>query len=405
MNRIENSSPSKVIISGPQPQPPILKCAHTDKLELEWILPQPVGVIQRVEVQYVRLSYRLKKISTKDEIIEDKNWFALVSQSWEYSHFLSYCFENLKPGSAFKFRIRYRNIMGYSEYSEPSEVIFTLSDVPDPPSPPICSAITCDSAQLHWMYPKRDNGSKVIGFVLFGKSVGDEFVELFRGNRLSYLSLDLHPGFAYSFKVAAINELGISRCSETKSIQTPNKPAQKSMTAFEEFMEQNEEVHNLFDAWNECWDPKTQKYFYFNRITGTRQLACPEILKTKKKTTMILSNDEEESETQNDAMLSIERDKTSRVQRNQFFHCLRKTNLSNQIQSTSSFPDLRQNTESYEHTESDSRLSSTGTHKDVYLLSLKRETLLSDAFKKLSKASLSELQKRLKVEFAGIIHS
>lgn len=289
--------------------------------------------------------------------------------------------------------------MGYSEYSDPSEVIFTLSDVPDPPSPPICSAITCDSAQLHWMYPKRDNGSKVIGFVLYGKSVGDEFVELFRGNRLSYLSLDLHPGFAYSFKVSALNELGMSIFSETKSIQTPNKPAQKSMTTFEEFMEQNEEVHNFFDAWNECWDPKTQKYFYFNRITGTRQLVCPEVLKIQKKS-MILSDEDEDSETKNDAIVAIEKDKSSRTQRYQFFNSLRKSNLSEQTQFASSFPDLRQNADS-DTLNIEEESNSNITRKDLFILSLRRGVLLADAYKIISKASLSELQKRIKVEFSG----
>jgi len=389
-----------MVISGPKPKAPILKCAYTNRLELEWILPQPCGVVQRIEVQYVRLNYR-SKMASFNEAIEEKQWFALVSQSWEYSHFLSYCFDNLKPGSAYKFRIRYRNIMGYSEYSEPSEVISTLSDVPDPPSPPVCSAITCDSAQLHWMYPKRDNGSKVTGFVLFGKSVGDEFVELFRGNRNSYLSLELHPSFAYSFKVAAVNELGMSLCSETKSIQTPNKPSQKSMTAFEEFMEQNDEVNNFFDAWNECWDPKTQKYFYFNRITGTRQLDCPEILKVKKKT-LIINDEDEESETLNDAMMAIEKDKSSRIQRYQFFHSLRTANIE-PVQSASSFPDLRQNTQlsNVENGDENGQSSILLNRKDLYLLTLKRGALLADAYKKISKATLNELQKRVKVEFSG----
>lgn len=323
---------------------------------------------------------------------------ALVSQSWEYSHFLNYCFDNLKPGSAFKFRIRYRNIMGYSEYSDPSELICTLSDVPDPPAPPLCSAITCDSAQLHWMYPKRDNGSKVNSFVLFGKAVGDEFVELFRGNRLSYLCLDLHSGFAYSFKVAAINELGVSICSETKSIQTPNKPSQRSVTAFEEFIEQNDDVNNLYDAWSECWDPKTQKYFYFNRISGTRQLKCPEVLKTKIK--VIIDEEDEESETKSEAIMAVEKDKLSRVERYKFFHSLKKVNTES-VTSSSSFPDLRESPiSSNEHSEDN---SSSINRKDIFLLNLKRNTLLIDAYKKISKANLNELQKRMKVEFTGNI--
>jgi hypothetical protein len=173
------------------------------------------------------------------------------------------------------------------------------------------------------------------------------------------------------------------------------------MTAFEEFVEQNDDVNNLYDAWSECWDPKTQKYFYFNRVSGTRQLKCPEVL-LKTKIKVIIEDEDEESETKSEAIIAVEKDKLSRVQRYKFFHSLKKVNADPVIHA-SSFPDLRESPISSNIDNNNEDNSSSTVRKDIFLLNLKRDTLLIDAYKKISKATLQELQKRIKVEFTGNI--
>ena len=96
--------------------------------------------------------------------------------------------------------------------------------------------------------------------------------------------------------------------------------------------------------------------------------------------------------------MAVEKDKLSRVERYKFFHSLKKVNTES-VTSSSSFPDLRESPiSSNEHSEDN---SSSINRKDIFLLNLKRNTLLIDAYKKISKANLNELQKRMKVEFTG----
>jgi hypothetical protein len=49
------------------------------------------------------------------------------------------------------------------------------------------------------------------------------------------------------------------------------------------------------EAWTECWDPQSEQYFFFNNITGTRQLERPMVLRARQATTTT-SEDLEEAE-------------------------------------------------------------------------------------------------------------
>jgi hypothetical protein len=72
---------------------------------------------------------------------------------------------------------------------------------------------------------------------------------------------------AYVFDVCAVNEIGQSPFSSGTTVQTltPKKNLSNQATSASLAM-----ANGLADAWMKKWDPKTEQYFYFNRITGTR---------------------------------------------------------------------------------------------------------------------------------------
>ena len=235
--------------------------------------------------------------------VEEENyrWLALVSKAYFQTAFLSYEWVGLRPGCYFRFRLRYHTNAGWSDWSRISPVYRTLPDQPLAPNPPYCSAITSNAIELQWdsYTHARENGSKVTEYLLLGRGAGhDEFTELYRGARTSYLALGLFPEFAYSFKVAAFNAVGRSDFSSLVSAQTP--PKQRSQHSQAEVrqvfreqgesslvalaavsgleMEQIEAAHRCSDAWREYWDPQSEQVFYFNTILATRQLVVPEVL-------------------------------------------------------------------------------------------------------------------------------
>jgi hypothetical protein len=290
----------------PIPSPPNLENKTSTSLTLSWInLPDPPGISQYVEVQYRK--YRLS--SNPDVLLimnPPSSWSALVSRSWDRELFTSYHFSNLFPGISYQFRLRYRSHRGWSEYSEPSALYTTQPDRPVTPQPPTSSAILPHAIHLCWSYPWH-NGSLVTSFILEGKSVGEPtFHELFRGLMLAHIVFGLQPNHAYIFRLKAINAIGESHHSDYYSIQTPAQyslPLRQSdwrgdLLGFsDEFLllqgmsqqgegeEERENVDSLYfnamrcgDAWRQFFDIQTQQNFYFNILTGSRQLQLPRAL-------------------------------------------------------------------------------------------------------------------------------
>jgi Fibronectin type III domain len=210
---------------------------------------------------------------------KESNWKFLVIRYWEYGSMENFVFERIPPGSSYYFRLRVVSHEGFSDFSEASAKMTTLASVPSQPIPPVVVVAMPDCMQLRWSRP-RANGSKIKNYILRVRAMNEEFREVYRGTAMAFLVMSLKPDTAYSFDVAAENGVGISEFSEMASAKT------SVMKEVDESLRSPEMQAALLcrEAWTECWDPQLEQYFYYNLITGTRQLEKPIALKAKKQT-------------------------------------------------------------------------------------------------------------------------
>jgi hypothetical protein len=218
-------------------------------------LPRPPGVAYQLDIQYLAASSS-DNIAPSEITIGDMNgdgdggkdkdefgnswrldrkWRTLVRKSWESKDFQTHILDHLRPGSRYAFRTRYRTHLGWSGYSPASEVMTTLAAEPDPPPAPIACVVLSDCIHLYWSQPARDNGSPISEYILQGRSVGGDFVQLYRGHLNSFVATELFPDFAYSFQVAAVNSEGASAMSPMTSVKTPPKVQGRRKGIVDEF--------------------------------------------------------------------------------------------------------------------------------------------------------------------------
>jgi hypothetical protein len=295
------------------PDPPTLTSRTRTSLTLGWDnLPDPPGLSQYVDVQYSRLLRHKNKTFFKfldktpnesgiydcdEESLSKEPWLALVSKTWDTRNFTSFVFSDLTPGSSYVFRLRYRNHKGWSEFSGASRIYRTEPGAPSPPVAPLSDAIMPHAVHLRWAPPSDNNGSDIVSYILEGRGVGDTFTVLFSGMRLSYVVFNLHPQSGYNFQVSAVNGIGTSTPSTIYSILTPAllhappyspdwRNGQDFMTDYLDGVEGSEAANEMSqscyanaqrcrDAWAMHYDTQTNQMFYFNVLTGSRQLNTP----------------------------------------------------------------------------------------------------------------------------------
>lgn len=382
---------------------PQLKAVDHYSMTLSWYkLPLPVGIVQTIELQY----------ST-----EGDKWLALTSKSYHKNAFYEFTVDDLLPGREYRFRMRYLSVRGWADWSLPA-AYRTLPVPPDPPAAPICTAITCYAAELTWC-PPQDNGSVVLSYVLQGRSVGDEYVELYRGPHLSHLALGLFPEYPYSFQLAAVSAVGQSLFSLPVTLQTPSAPSRRfaekrrinPASAAESYFSEAQIIAatRCRDAWQEFWDPRTEQVFYFNSIIATRQLEVPAVLKdagVTKTTTPAVSPQkvvkqrgmEVADAPVDEAALEI--DKSFRLKRYRLLRALqkRKSQLLKSFDGSyeASAPSLSSSLLSY-----GSANGQAPIRKDTINITLHRDSALEDCFKTISKLNSRDLLKTFKFNYAG----
>jgi hypothetical protein len=443
----------------PVPSPPSLEKASEKNLHISWKdLPFVVGLTDIIEVQYqtIRGTMQEEEDEGNNTVSKSSKWNSLVTKHYYRNNFLEYIYENISPGRSYRFRIRYHCIKAWSDYSNPSPVYSTLAARPPAPDPPVCITITSSAAELKWQLPLKDNGSKVTEFILVGKSVGDEFNELYRGLNTSYLALGLYPEFGYSFKIAVVNAVGQSDFSSAVSLQTPKKfqprvvrrkPNQPSKSSSEEenlfekpelFGYSEAQITlaiNCHQAWHVFWDPKTEKQFYFNTILGFRQLPQPAVLRetvndaqeTKESSSSTNASEKTDSKMENSKntnfkqestvdLESLETDTAFRKKRYHFLRALhkkKKSVIDSYVKSMApQAPASRRpstNNNSYNDdgvslltgSERPSTSSSSASRNDITKLELVRETILLSFAQSTSGLTNIPLLKRFKVTFIG----
>ncbi|XP_043913387.1 fibronectin type-III domain-containing protein 3A-like [Protopterus annectens] len=105
---------------------------------------------------------------------------------------------------------------------------------PDPPAPPRLVNKTKSSLSMQWKAP-NDNGSKIINYLLeWDEGISGAFKEYYTGHLKQCKLNELLPSTRYSFRLAAINEIGMSGFSETVEFHTsgnvPPPPSPPSLS-------------------------------------------------------------------------------------------------------------------------------------------------------------------------------
>lgn len=305
-----------------RPRTPKVMKITTNSISLDWggdyeteegCLPWPIGIIQEVFVERATISAKsimmsdanidINRINNNYGTMEDVNaifddenidlaWVTVCSKQYQFSNFTNHEIKELKPGTYHIFRLKFRDVRGWSEFSLPSPLYRTLPDKPAICKAPKWKAIFPDAVHLLWEAP-NDNGEEILCFSIKARSVGDTgdgdqdedkgFVTIYSGGPkvTSYLITGLYPTFAYSFCVTATNSIGTSDLSGLLSLTLPPRKTVSNGIGgllVELETEQIDQAESCPEAWREYFDTKTQQYFYFNRITARRTTVRPQCL-------------------------------------------------------------------------------------------------------------------------------
>ena len=386
------------------PNPPLLKLAGSNTLSIKWEFIYPPGLSQQAEVQYIssKVFSHVRPASTETTDIprqpkrpKESQWQSLVTRSWSLESFDSYTLENLPPGAGYYFRIRIWSHEGWSQYSEMSELLRTFASRPSQPGAPVITASMPSCLQLRWARG-NSNGSPIKGYILRGKIVGDEseYEEVYKGPSTSYLVMGLKSESQYSFEIASENDIGLS----DYSIIASGRTSAVSAAAFCTDSPHVAAAMKNKAAWSECWDPRTEQYFYFNFLTGIRQTEIPEALMDIKEDLVEsekgISGDDADTKSVPRVIEEIDSKKEADI----IFRKKRFRLLKNIHQYTALLRRKPGAPLSLSHLP-------PKANADLFAIELRRSHLLIDGYRAISRAQLLVVCNRMKVSFHGMIIS
>ncbi|KAG7388711.1 hypothetical protein PHYPSEUDO_011904 [Phytophthora pseudosyringae] len=231
-------------------KPPRLVEAQQTELVVKW-KKSTDSTVDRYEVQY-------RRADSPNNV-----WAGLaVVTAWKHVSL-----SGMKCHTPFEFRVRARNPGGWNEYSGVSEIFWTLPGPPDVPRQPIAGAISNTYASVFW-FPVEANGAPpVIYYLEMRESGGGQqstFQQVYEGTGTGFVVGGLSPKTTYTFRIQASNIVGATGFVESKSVKTMayGKPEIMELTSAEKTA--------AYDRWVQCWDPKTEQVFYFNKFTSQR---------------------------------------------------------------------------------------------------------------------------------------
>lgn len=101
-------------------------------------------------------------------------------------------------------------------------------DIPSQPNPPQYVENDLTSITVNWVQPVSDGSSPILYYSLEMKpEFENEFIEIFRGYSFSFKIMNLMTGFAYKFRVKAVNIEGAGPASASStSIYTALEPSE-----------------------------------------------------------------------------------------------------------------------------------------------------------------------------------
>ena len=140
----------------------------------------------------------------------------------------SYTVTSLKTGTTYSYVVKARyNIGTTSDVSNTATATPTLSStppskfsVPNPPMGLIATAVSPIQIDLKWDYPTSDGGSQITGYKIEIKDANGNFIPLVQNTDSTvrtYSHTQRTAGIPYTYKVYAINSVGISSPSNEAS--------------------------------------------------------------------------------------------------------------------------------------------------------------------------------------------
>ena len=275
------------------PGPPTVTETHPESLRIAW---KPVlGLVEAYEIQY-RVVDKDQKCGQCGEAQDPSSESSTCQRcgSESRSKVLSQAFlnslqwETVRVQDAFKntctsvidsiqcnvpytFRIRARNEMGFSDFSEQSIEACTL---PEKPTAPDGAYLICafeNALALKWKQPEA-NGSPILLYRVRGGPVirdaesSDEPTEvplLYEGSQNFVVFQKLRPETEYRYQVSAENAVGSSAFGEPVVFRTTAD-------------QKNKNGENGFkQEWFELWDFFSKQLIYLNARTGKQLLERP----------------------------------------------------------------------------------------------------------------------------------
>ncbi|VDM27409.1 unnamed protein product, partial [Hydatigera taeniaeformis] len=119
----------------------------------------------------------------------------------------------LRKGEKYTFRVSAKNSAGTGEPSQATRPVLCKPkyDAPDAPGQPRVDDVDKDQVKLSWSAPLRDGGSKITGFVVEKKKLGDDDwskAATLPPSATTATVDQLEPNGEYEFRVRAVNAAG-----------------------------------------------------------------------------------------------------------------------------------------------------------------------------------------------------
>jgi titin len=191
-------------------------------ITLTWTKPQNDGgsAITGYKIEY-------KKVPNQYDVLVANT----QSTATTYSH------TGLQTGATYIYRVYAINAIGSSASSTEASAKPTTSSapaqniVPNPPTQLQAKDVSPTQVDLTWIAPTTNNGPPVTGYKLEFKSGSAAFATLANITSTSYSHKNATTGTAYSYRVFAINSVGLSNSSNTATATptTSSAPAQQSI--------------------------------------------------------------------------------------------------------------------------------------------------------------------------------
>ncbi len=151
---------------------------------------------------------------------------SIITQS--LGNVVSHNLTGLDPDTSYRVEVQAENSVGNGSFSN-SKIFTTLivteppptNTVPDAPILNSLALITATTAGVSWRVPSSDGGSPIIRYELLVGNVSTGNINTINvGNVVSHNLTGLDPDTSYSLQIVAINSIGVSPLSNTKTFIT-----------------------------------------------------------------------------------------------------------------------------------------------------------------------------------------